>query len=432
MWARLRGPTVALGAATLGWFAATVAGASDLGRSSPFFLVASILLAVGLYGSTFAIDLGSLRRNLPTVLLAVTVGVLVKAALIAGVLYLAFRDPVYLLFGVAMAQIDPLSAAALLRSSRMSAEAKAILAAWASFDDPITTLLAVYLAASLHAYSTGLGGPDALGEWGSFGSGLVANATLAAAAGVLWYVLRAVRRRIDARPEDRPAGYRSRGPRRTALRVIFMLELAGLLVLGVVAVTQFLMLGLAVAGLFYRPDIGRLLDPLIRLALVMAAFALGLVLVDGINPVAGLVLGVAAFAAQGIVGPLATMRQTKADRVYLGLAQQNGITAILLALMLEPSFPGTVAVIAPAILVVNLLHTGATALWDRRTNDRGLGAPHAAPSGDRIDPVQSGLPIRVSEVRSESAADQAAGASTHGRPPTGADRRWRAARIRYF
>ncbi|NUR64455.1 MAG: hypothetical protein HOQ47_01735, partial [Streptomyces sp.] len=53
------------------------------------------------------------------------------------------------------------------------------------------------------------------------------------------------------------------------------------------------------------------------------------------------------------------------DRVSLSLSQQNGITAIILALLLEPALPQAVAVIAPAILVVNLLHLGSNALRDR-------------------------------------------------------------------
>ncbi|MFJ2924851.1 hypothetical protein ACIPIU_07430 [Streptomyces massasporeus] len=49
-------------------------------------------------------------------------------------------------------------------------------------------------------------------------------------------------------------------------------------------------------------------------------------------------------------------RLTWPDLAHLGFGQQNGITAILLALALEPRFPGTVGVVGPAIVTVNLLH----------------------------------------------------------------------------
>jgi hypothetical protein len=53
------------------------------------------------------------------------------------------------------------------------------------------------------------------------------------------------------------------------------------------------------------------------------------------------------------------------DRWYLACGQQNGITAIILAVLLEPVFPGVVAVVAPAILVVAILHDLSNAALDR-------------------------------------------------------------------
>jgi hypothetical protein len=44
------------------------------------------------------------------------------------------------------------------------------------------------------------------------------------------------------------------------------------------------------------------------------------------------------------------------DRWHISFAQQNGLTAIILALLFEPVHPGTVAIVAPAIIVVNGLH----------------------------------------------------------------------------
>jgi hypothetical protein len=44
----------------------------------------------------------------------------------------------------------------------------------------------------------------------------------------------------------------------------------------------------------------------------------------------------------------------------LAQAQQNGITAIILALWVEKSCPGAVAILGPAVVVVNLLHALGT------------------------------------------------------------------------
>ncbi len=73
------------------------------------------LLAIGLYGSTYGIDLAEARAHVRLILLAITVGVLFKAVLIGLPLWWLFDDPRYLILGVAVAQIDQLSVAALNR-----------------------------------------------------------------------------------------------------------------------------------------------------------------------------------------------------------------------------------------------------------------------------------------------------------------------------
>ncbi|HEY0664362.1 MAG TPA: cation:proton antiporter, partial [Thiobacillaceae bacterium] len=134
-----------LAGAVIAW--ATGLSAGDLPRTPAYLIGTAILLAIGLYGSTYAIDVASARHDRKLILTAVTVGVLVKAALIGSVVALAWQDPLFLLLGVVVAQIDPLSVAALMADERMSPRAKTILAAWSSFDDPITVILTVYVAA---------------------------------------------------------------------------------------------------------------------------------------------------------------------------------------------------------------------------------------------------------------------------------------------
>lgn len=97
-----------------------------------------------------------------------------------------------------------------------------------------------------------------------------------------------------------------------------------------------------------------------HLKIILSAVTVGVVLkaaiIGGINIWSGIALGVAAYCAQIIVGWLLTRGLPTRDRWHISFAQQNGITAIILALLFEPIHPGTVAIVAPAIIVINGLH----------------------------------------------------------------------------
>ncbi|GAA3039554.1 hypothetical protein [Actinokineospora globicatena] len=346
-------PLAVLGVTVVCWAVAGLTGISGVHTGAAYHLFVMALLAVGLYGSTRGIALDELRGNIGVVVLAVTVGVLAKTALIAGVMYLVDSRPVSLVLGVAVAQIDPLSVAATL-NRRMSGRAKSILSAWAAFDDPVTVLMVVYLSAFA------LGTPGVLSSGlADLGTSLLLNAAFAVAAIELWFV------------------FRSR------LVPVGMVPMGTVLVLAfaVVAVTQGLMLGVALAGLVVRPFAGhpraeRVLEKALTGALLLAGVALGVVLAGTVGPgsmgllLKGLLLGVAAFGAQVVVGSLIAIRMSRYDRWCLALSQQNGLTAIVLALLLEPSFPGTVAVVGPAIVVTYLLFTAGGHVLDRIPLDR--------------------------------------------------------------
>ncbi len=131
--------------ALLAWWV----NASDIPHTSWYALLTGALLALGLYSSTFGIVIKEARQHLGLILTAITVGVIIKAIIIGGILALVFHDPVFMLFGIVVAQIDPLSTSALMHGSRLSAKAKTILAAWSSFDDPVTVILSLYAPAFL-------------------------------------------------------------------------------------------------------------------------------------------------------------------------------------------------------------------------------------------------------------------------------------------
>ncbi|WP_369245433.1 hypothetical protein [Streptomyces sp. R41] len=332
----------------LGLVAGLVVDPSALVGTSGYVFGAGLLLAVGLYGSTYSIDLQAVRADVRGVVVAVTLGVVLKAALITGVMVLAFGRPEYLVLGIAVAQIDPLSVAALSRSGRMSPRARSLLAAWASFDDPMTVLLTLYVAG--YAYTkAGHEGTPAVAGGGARGyaNGIALNAALLAGVLLLWWAGRRAGARMSASPRARRAG--------TAL--------AGLLVVAMLALAagNMLMLAVAVAGLVVRTAaFDRTLDRAVGGAFLAAALALGLFLAQGVALLPGFVLGVAAFGAQAVVAlgvmPLFVRGLERRDWIALGLGQQNGITAILIALTLERDFPGTVSTVGPAVVTVNVLY----------------------------------------------------------------------------
>jgi hypothetical protein len=78
----------------------------------------------------------------------------------------------------------------------------------------------------------------------------------------------------------------------------------------------------------------------------------------------------------------------------------KSITAIILPLRLEPTFPGTVAVVAPAIFVINVLHFTGNRLIDRR-HGRADRASGLATKQDRQPP-----PVPAPPIVNEHTADR--------------------------
>jgi hypothetical protein len=293
------------------------------------FLVYTLLL-VGLYGSTYSIDLTELRKKWGTVVRAVTVGVILKIICIGWLFYLLTLNPLSFLIAVAVAQIDPLSVARLLNQeeSVLSAEARAILGAWASFDDPMTVLAALYIASLIPPTSApeiGLGWNTGLSV---YFLGLSSNLAFA----LIVYLLHRLTRNLE------------------------QVEVVLLFGSFAIAVVFQLALGFAMLGLFLRPRLGRLLPFLVNLCLCVSLFVLGMLAARGIDIGQGIHLAMSATLAQAFVGVLLTWSLRRRDRLRLALSQQNGITAIILALLFEQNYPGVVAIVAPAIFFINIGH----------------------------------------------------------------------------
>jgi len=276
-----------------------------------------------------------------------------KAVIIGVTLWLIFRDPFFLVLGVIVAQIDPLSVSALMQGNRMSSKAKSILSSWASFDDPMTVLLALYtpvLVTQILDVNFGSRSTDLFLYFQNLGL----NLAIALAAFCLYLLAKHYSKRVLAWIGAVVSAS-------TYLLLLFVVS---------ISIAYFTMLSVALAGLFLRPPIEKYLNLAIKYALGLAIFLLGALLVNGVNILAGIALGIMAYLSQVIVGFILTRRLPKEDSWHIAFAQQNGITAIILALLFEPVHPGTIAIVAPAILVINSLHFSVNKLLDKYVLDK--------------------------------------------------------------
>lgn len=303
---------------------ASIVDISDLPHQPYYDTFTYALLAVGLYGSVYGIHLDELKNHTKIVLQAVTIGVLLKTVIIGLTLYFVTRNPVAFLLGLTVAQIDPLSVANLLKggSTKLSTRANTILGAWSSFDDPMTVLLSIY---ALYFFLPQSESGNLFDSVLPFFIGLAQNLLFVLAAYLIHKYLKS-----------------------NSTATILLLAICF-----VIAIAFNWMLGIAIIGLFLRPEIKKL-PLIISAAFYIAVLLLGFLLVNGVFWVEGLALGIGAILAQIIVGFLLTRDLPRNERLYLAFAQQNGITAMILALFFEKDLAGTVGIVAPAIIFINL------------------------------------------------------------------------------
>ena len=312
--------------------------------------VFALLLGIGLLGSTFGIDLDALLAgDWKLIIWAVTVGVSAKAGFTGMVMYAVTRNPQYFVVSISVAQMDPLSVGALIEGSRLTPRAKSLLSAWAALDDPVTVVLTLGALLTLKLLHVDIGFTVEslqVQNLESLGLYTVHNVAFMAVIVFFWQKMAA-----------------SRAPS-AKLWLTIAFAAGGLLV----GATWFWMFGLALLGLFMRPDgsvydrVKAVLDRSVDIAFCLAAVIVGALLVEhGVDPLHGTLLGVSVYASQALVTRVAPGRSRFSvfDKRYIMAAHQNGLTACSLAILL-----GVVDVVAFAVVVTHVLHFG----FNRRIN----------------------------------------------------------------
>lgn len=304
----------------------------------PYFgLLLYAMLAIGLYGAVHGIELVEFHKHRLLILRAVTFGVLLKSLIIGSILWFLFHTPFAFLFAIIVSQIDPLSVSHLLKGKDdlFSHGARTILRAWSSFDDPMTVLLALYLYLPLVVN----GGDFTLQRYVlQLGANLLFTCVL--------YLL-------------------------TKLFKDHRSHLLLLLIAFVIAIPYQLMLGIALTGLFLRPKLPYL-PRIVTITFYSAALLLGTLLtITSTNILIGVTLGFVAFVAQICVTPLVAPRLNMVDKLFLAFAQYNGITSVILALLISEWVSQTVDIIAFAIITINLLYYGSNHLLNRFLKKQG-------------------------------------------------------------
>ncbi len=288
--------------------------------------VTAILIVLTYLGAR-GVDLSELRGGGVAL---VTSLVLAKTVLIASVVFLVFLNSSYLALAMAVAQIAPSSYAMLLMRSNSNLRSRHLVHVWAAIDGPISTLLTVY-SAPLLARGDGSA---------ALAIDLVTNVIFAMAVFVMH---RAVRMLGMLR------GANSRLANLVTWNVLLLCLAIG--------TWQSLVLGIALVGLFLRPVPNGVSNHAERSILAVTALLAGLTLADGINVAAGVLLGVAAYLAQMLVAiPIREPR--------FGLAHRTSSDVLVLALVLEPLLPGSVATLIPALLVTTGLHRATNRIFD--------------------------------------------------------------------
>jgi len=312
--------------------------------ASPYFSTFTyILLGLGLYGAVYGIDLQSLKILKKQVFLVVTVGVLIKILFIGSILFFITGNIFSYLLACIVAQIDPLSIAKLTEKTTLSPKAQTMLKAWASFDDPMTVLIAFYFIL-----------PFLISSQSSFLEYLL-NVGYNIAFAAFAFVLNKYLTKL------------------TKNRFTLLLLLAFL----AIGITFKLMFGLALVALILRPQItlfdlkfDDIVNKIVTSSYYISVVILGILVSSGVYLQLGIILGILAFVSQILVTNGLLFNFSKGDKIKLSFAQYNGITSIILASFLQQYFTQTVGIVAVALVAISVLYFGVNAFISKNEFDK--------------------------------------------------------------
>ena len=307
-----------------------------------FSYLSYTLLAIGLFGAVSGIDLAELSRIRKSVFLVVTLGVIIKIVFIGSILFFITGNIVSYLLACIVAQIDPLAIAKLTENpkSKLSPKAKSLLNVWASFDDPMTVLLAFYILLPLVSANKV--------SFSIYFLNLGLNILFA----LTVYLLKKI----------------SNNPKYQMVLVILSF---------IISISFNLMFGIALIALFLRPDIEffkvnfqGVVSRAVNASYYISVAILGIIVSGGANLKLGIVLGVSAFLAQILVTYVLLSDFSKTDKLTLSLSQFNGITSIILSSLIVIYYDQTFAIVSIAILTILFLYFSSNKLLESYLNKR--------------------------------------------------------------
>jgi len=303
-----------------------------------FHFVVGCALGIGLYGSVYGIDIKILKNNLSTVLSAITVGVILKILVISALLspFLGFSFSV--LIATIIAQIDPLSTAAITDNNKITIDGKTIIRAWSSFDDPVTIIVAIWIAMFLYSENHG----EMNFFWYDISISFLLNIILSA---VIWLIYK-----MSSRS--------------------FAFDCLLLGITFIVGIFFELFLAIAIIGLFLRPRIEKVVDNAVLFSLFFVSFLMGIILAEESSIYLGVAVGVFTVVSQIIAAIFLTRRLSYMDRVKLSIAHQSGVTAISLTLYFAQYNSHLLGIIAVAIITINILYLINNYVVDRFMYDK--------------------------------------------------------------
>jgi len=288
---------------------------SPLNYINEILIIGSLFLATALFANVQSIDRGFLQKYKSQSIIIVSVGLVFKALLLGGILYIITGDIRFFLIGALISQIDPgLTNWANKIMGQKDDTAKLSLVE-STFDDPISTLLTIYIAL-----------PLVLGkslDFNLYFIMLIVNFIFVAV-----FLFEKRRAKIESS----------------------FLSSSAIVAGGLLNI----FLGVALSGLLFKMK-SELFDEPVRLVTYASYIIVGFFIpLAGLNIALGLLL---ALVLIFIVRPLEVLLFFRnlnfKDKVRLSLSEQKGITTVLLLLLIQPQI-NVVGIVIPAMIAINV------------------------------------------------------------------------------